>query len=124
MKKDLEFVCTTEHDRAFAEVKLAVSKDCLIQFYDPQKPLYIECDTSKQGIGCVLWQPDDKIPSMLKDGIPTNLRPVAYASKSLSEAEQNYANIEYELLGAVFAIETLKHFTYGRLTNIITDHKL
>ena len=65
----------------------------------------------------------DNVPSTLKDGIPTNLRPVAYASKSLSEAEQNYANIECELLGAVFAIETFKHFTYGRLTNIITDHK-
>ena len=31
---------------------------------------------------------------------------VANASKSLSEAEQNYANIERKLLGAVFAIET------------------
>ena len=41
----------------------------------------------------------------------------------VSEAEQNYANIERELLGAVFAIETFKHITYGRLTNIITDHK-
>ena len=60
---------------------------------------------------------------MLKDGIPTNLRPVAYASKSLSEVEQNYANIGHELLGTVFAIETFKHSTYGRLTNIITDHK-
>ena len=78
---------------------------------------------SKQGIGCVLLQPDDNIPSTLKDGIPTNLRPVAYASKSLSGAEQNYANIEHELLGAVFVIETFKHFTYGRFTNIITDHK-
>ena len=53
VKKDSEFVWTAEHDRAFAEVKLAVSKDCLL-FYDPQKPLYIECDASKQGIGCVL----------------------------------------------------------------------
>ena len=50
-------------------------------------------------------------------------RPAANASKSLSEAEQNYANIEHKLLGAVFAIETFKHFTYDRLTNIITDHK-
>ena len=41
----------------------------------------------------------------------------------VSEAEQNYVNIEHELLGAVFAIETFKHFTYSRLTNIITDHK-
>ena len=123
VKKDSEFIWTVEHDRAFAEVKLTVSKDCLIWFYDPQKLLYIECDASKQGIGCVLLQPADNIPSTLQDWIPTNFRPVAYASKSLSEAEQNYANIECELLGAVFAIETFKHFTYGRFTNIITDHK-
>ena len=91
IKKDSEFMWTVTHDKAFAEVKLAVSKDCLIQFYNPQKPLYIECDASKHGIGCVLLQPDDNVPSTLKDGIPTNLRPVAYASKSLSKAEQNYA---------------------------------
>ena len=112
MKKNSEFVWTAEHDRAFAEVKLAVSKDCLIHFYDPQKPLYIECDASKQGIGCVLLQPDDNIPSTLKDGIPTNLRLVVYGSKSLSEAEQNYANIEHELVGTVFAIETFKHYIW------------
>ena len=53
----------------------------------------------------------------------SNLQPVAYVSKSLSEAEQNYANIERELLGVVFSLETFKHFTSGRQTNIITDHK-
>ena len=57
------------------------------------------------------------------DGIPTNLRPVAYASKCLSEAEQNYANIQRELLGVVFSLETFKYFTSGRKTIIITDHK-
>ena len=40
------------------------------------------------------------------------------------EAEQNnYANIERELLGVVFSLETFKHFTSGRQKNIITDHK-
>ena len=91
-----------------------VSEDCLIQFYNPHKPLFVECDASKQGTGCVMLQPD---------GIPTNLRPVAYASKGLSEAEQNYTNIERELLGGVFSLETFKCFTSGRKTNIITDHK-
>ena len=86
--------------------------------------MFIECDASKQGIGCVMLQPDDNIPADMSNGIPSNLRPVAYASKSLSEAEQNYANIERELLGVVFSLETFKHFTSGRQMNIITDHKL
>ena len=100
-----------------------VSEDCLIQFYNPHKPLFIECDASKQGIACVMLQPDDTLAANTVDGIPTNLRPVAYASESLLEAEQNYANIEREFLGVVFSLETFKHFTSGRKTNIITDHK-
>ena len=70
-----------------------------------------------------MLQPDDNIAADMNDSIPSNLRPVAYVSKSLSEAEQNYANIERELLGVVFSLETFKHFTSGRQMNIITDHK-
>ena len=124
VKKNSEFVWTTVHDKSFQDLKDMVSEDCLIQFYDLQKPLCIECDASKQGIGCVMLQPDDNIASNTVDGIPSNLWPVAYASKSLSKAEQNYANIERELLGVVFSLETFKHFTSGRQTNIITDRKL
>ena len=123
IKKNSEYVWTDVHDRVFKELKDRVSKDCLIQFYDPYKPLFVECDASKQGIGCIMLKPDDSIPADVNHGIPSNLWPVAYASKSLSEAEQNYANIERELLGVVFSLETFKHFTSGRQMNIITDHE-
>ena len=53
----------------------------------------------------------------------THLRPVAYSSKLLSDAETWYVNIEREFLGAIFGIEHFKHFTLGRKTRIITDHK-
>ena len=83
--------------------------------------MFIECDASKQEIGCVMLQPDDNLASNPVDGISTNVWP--YSSKSLSEAEQNYANIERELLGVVFSLESFKHFTLDRQTNVITDHK-
>ena len=123
IKKNGEYIWTAVHEKAFQDLKDMVSEDCLIQFYNPHKPLFLECDASKQGIGCVMLQPDDNLAANTVDGIPTNLRPVTYASKSLSEAEQNYANIERELLGVVFSLETFKHFTSGRKTNTITDHK-
>ena len=123
IKKNSEYIWTAVHDKAFQDLKDMVSENCLIQFYNPHKPLFIECDASKQGIGCVMIQPDDNWAANTVDDIPTNLRPVAYASKRLSEAEQNYANIKRELLGVVFSLETFKHFTSGRKTNIITDHK-
>ena len=52
-----------------------------------------------------------------------NLRPISYASKTLSSTKSNYSNIERELLGLLFAITHFKHFTYGRLVHVITDHK-
>ena len=52
-----------------------------------------------------------------------HLRPVAFSNKSLSDAEPWYANTEREFLGVVFGIEHFKHFTFGRKTRIITDHK-
>ena len=42
----------------------------------------------------------------------SHLKPIAYASKSLSDAETHYANIERELLVVVFCVEHFKHFTY------------
>ena len=73
VKKNSEFVWTTVHYKSFQDVKDMVSEDCLIQFYDPLKPLYIECDASKQGIGCVMLQPDDNLAPNTVDGIPSNL---------------------------------------------------
>ena len=107
IKKNSEYVWTDVHDKVFQDLKDMVSEDCLIQFYDPHKPLFIECDASKQGIGCMMLQPDGNIPADVNNGIPSNLWPVAYASKSLSEAEQNYANIERELLTVVFFLRNL-----------------
>ena len=51
------------------------------------------------------------------------LKPIAYASKSLSDAEKHYSNIEGELLGVVWAIEHFHHFTFANKVNIISDHK-
>ena len=71
-----------------------------------------------------MLQRDSIVPNTAKsDEIPMNLRPISYASKTLSSTKSNYSNIERELLGLLFAITHFKHFTYGRLIHIITDHK-
>ena len=95
-----------------------------LQFYNANKPLYIEVDTSKKGIGAVMSQGDSIVPNTTKsDEIPMNLRPISYTSKTLSSTQSNYSKIEHELLGLLFAITRFKHFTYGRLIHVITDHK-
>jgi hypothetical protein len=54
----------------------------------------------------------------LQDGSP-----VAYASRVMSETESRYAQIEKELLAAVFACTKFYDFTYGNKVVIETDHK-
>ena len=50
-------------------------------------------------------------------------RPVAYASRSLSQAEQNYAQIEWEALAIVFAVQRFHQYVYGREFTLVTDHR-
>ena len=75
------------HQKAFDEIKLYVSNDVKLQFYDSSKPLYIEVDTSKKGIGTIMLQEDTIMiyhnsnrdsnhDSKSGSEIPTNLRPI------------------------------------------------
>ena len=62
--------------------------DTVLRHYDPAIELILQCDASSIGIGAALLQPG-------QDG---ELQPVAYASRTLSKAEQNYSQIERESL--------------------------
>ena len=123
LKKDSEFIWTNVHQHMFDHLKLHVSNDVKLNFYDSSKPFYIEVDTSKKGVGAVMLQEDCIVKNTSKSDIPNNLHPISYASKMLSSTECNYSNIERELLGVLFAITHFKHFTYGCAVYVITDHK-
>ena len=59
-------------------------------FYDPKKKPTVVVDSSPVGLGAILLQ-DNK--------------PVAYASRSLTDAETRYSQIEREALAVVFGCE-------------------
>ena len=50
-------------------------------------------------------------------------RPVAYASHSLSAAEENSAQIEKEMLGVIFTLEKFHHYVYRYKSEGQTDHQ-
>ena len=114
LKKDSEFIWTDTHTIAFNHLKEHVSNDVKLQFFDCSKPLFIEVDASKHGTGAVMLQSDPIMRNTSTSEIPDNLRPISYASKTLSDTESNYSNIEREFFGVVFAVLHFKHFTYGR----------
>ena len=106
--KDVEWHWDTVQDRAFEEIKQLVTNAPVLAYYDPQKELVIECDASSKGLGAVLLQED---------------RPIAYASRCLTDPETRYATIEKEMLAVIFSLEKWHQFTFGRQTKVYTDHQ-
>ena len=80
-------------------------KDVTLKYFYSNLPIYIETDTSKKDIGVVMLQPDNSVENTSCIEVPNNLRPVFYASKTLTATESNYSNIEHErscFLGVTF----------------------
>ena len=89
------------------------------------KPLYLETDASGVSLGAALLQLRDN-KGCQKDTASdnTNPCPIAFASKSLTGAEQRYSNIEQKSLGILHGLEKFHHYCFGREVLVITDHKL
>lgn len=108
LKNDVPWGWSSAQEVAFQKVKGMIADKSLLVFYDPNKELTLENDASEYGLGSVIMQ----------EG-----KPVAFASRSLSESEKNYAQIEKEMLAVVYGLEKFHHYTYGRFVNVVTDHK-
>ena len=80
---------------ALVKVKQIITKAPVLGYYDPDKPLVLQTDSSRSGLDATL----------LQDG-----KPIAYASKS----EKNYVQIELECLGILFGLKRYHHWVYGR----------
>nr|XP_022296799.1 uncharacterized protein K02A2.6-like [Crassostrea virginica] len=96
------------HGKAFTDVKTVLSNTPVLRFFDEDKELILQCDASESGLGACLIQ----------EG-----HPIMYASRSLTETECNYAQIEKELLAVVFGLERFENYTYGRHVEVESDHK-
>ena len=120
LKSSNEFFWLKVHDEAFKTLKSAIVKDVTLKYFDSNLPIFVETGALKKGIGVVMLQPDDSVENTSRTEVANNLRPVFYASKTLTVTESNYSNIQREMLRVVFSV---LHFMYGRQIQIITDHK-
>ena len=104
---------TMTEQRAFQNSeKLLLSSQVLVH-YDPSLEVILACDASSYGVGAVLSH-------RMADG---SERPVAFASRTLSRAEQRYSQIEKEGLACVFGVKRFHLYMYmqGRRFTLITE---
>ena len=113
-KTEVEWRWTKTEQKAFEELKKLLCSDRVLTFYNPLKRLKLDTDASSVGLGAVLSHIDD-------DG--TNERPVEFISRTLSNAEKKYSQIDKEALGIVWAIKRFHMYLYGRHFELVTDHQ-
>ena len=69
------------------------------------------CDSNDYAIGAVLGQKRERI-----------FQVIHYASRTLNNAQLNYATTEKELLAIVFAFQKFRHYLIGNKVIVHTDH--
>ena len=101
-----------DQERSFVEIKQELTKPTVLVLYDPQAETKVSADASSIGWGAVLLQLDGQM-----------WKPVAYASRALSDTERRYAQIEKEGLATTWACEKFCTYILGRSFVVETDHK-
>ena len=113
LKKSQNWNWTKECTQAGQLARNALTSSPVLTHYNPALPLKLAADASSYGVGAV-------ISDMLPDG---SEHPVAYASRTLSAAEKNYAQIEKEALALMYGIRKLHSYLFGHKFTLIADHK-
>jgi hypothetical protein len=108
LRKDVTFHWDRDQENAFQEIKRVLSEAPVLTFFNVRNPVVVSVDASKFGLGAVVLQND---------------KPIAYASRALTEVETRYAQIEKELLAVTFGLERFNQYTYGVEVTVENDHK-
>ncbi|XP_062544588.1 uncharacterized protein K02A2.6-like isoform X2 [Armigeres subalbatus] len=106
--KDAEWLWGHDQEEAFLKIKQILMTPPVLTFYDVNADVTLSVDASSKAFGAALLQ---------------NGKPVAYASKSLTKAQENYPQIEKEAAAIRFACNRFHDYIYGKRLKIETDHK-
>ena len=96
---------------AFTVLKDKLTSAPIVVAPDWSFPFELMCDASDYAIGAILGQKQEKI-----------FQVIYYASRTLNDAQLNYATTEKELLAIVFAFDKFRPYLIGNKVVVHTDH--
>ncbi|KAM1331871.1 hypothetical protein ACFX2H_043977 [Malus domestica] len=111
LAKDACFDFNADCHDAFNKLKDLLTSAPIITAPDWTLPFELMCDASDYAVGAVLGQRRDKLPHV-----------IYYASRTLNDAQLNYATTEKELLAVVFALEKFRSYLVGAKVIVYSDH--
>ncbi|KAJ8335337.1 hypothetical protein SKAU_G00386790 [Synaphobranchus kaupii] len=113
LRKDCPFQWNKTAQAALDRVKQLIVHSPALVLFDPSKSTIVSTDASDYGVGAVLTQLDSNGAEQT----------VAFASRSLSDAERKYSIVEKEALACVWAAEKWRTWLWGRRFLLRTDHQ-
>ena len=116
LKKDVKFVWSDIHAKAFNKCKALASSASILVHYDESLPMVLITDASPDGMGaCLAHRVTDP-----KTG-RSYLKPISYASCSLKPAERRYSQIDREGLAVYWAVNHFCQFLFCKKFELHTD---
>lgn len=97
---------------SFARVKEEITKPTVLALFDINADVKVSADASSYGLGAALLQKTN-----------SSWKPVAFASRVMSDTERRYTQVEKEALAITWACERFSTYILGKLFTIETDHK-
>lgn len=112
-RAETPWVWGEEQKECLQKVKSQIIKPPVLAFFNPKAETFVTTDASVVGLGAELSQRQE-------DG---TIRPVAFASRTLSTTERKYSIGELEALACIWACEKWDRYLMGKPFVLITDHK-
>ena len=110
-RKNVLFVWGPMQQKAFEELKFALTQAPILAYPDWTKEFIVETDWSSVAIGAILSQVDDQ----------GRMRAVSFISQRLSESESHYHSTEGEAMAIVYALHKFEPYLWGKHFTLITD---
>ena len=107
--KNVKYECKYEDQKYSDAIKRVIGCEVFLAYLYFNAPFEIHTDASKLKIGKFISQKG---------------KPIAFYSRKMNSAQQNYTTTEEELLSVVASLKEFRNILLGLQITVYTDHKI